>query len=78
MKVKMTKAKIYKYLIPFIIFSTLVYALTEEEMEIAANLEFFQEYEMIEREDFQEVIVDSKAADQKEDIKVDLGIGEEP
>ena len=77
----MTKAKILKYLIPFIVFSTLVYALTEEEMEIAANLEFFQDYEIIERDDFQEAVVDSKAADQPvkdDEMKIDLGIGEEP
>lgn len=73
----MTKAKLFKYLIPFIVFSTLVYALTEEEMAIAANLEFFQEYEMIERDDFQEVYAESKKIEQSEqDIKIDPRKGE--
>lgn len=52
------KAKALKILLPFILFSGLVYALTAQEMEIAANLEFFEEYEIIERDDFQEVYVD--------------------
>jgi len=52
------KAKAIKILLPLILFSGLVYALTAQEMEIAANLEFFEEYEIIERDDFQEVYVD--------------------
>lgn len=63
------KAKILKILIPILLFSSLVYALTQEEMEIAANLEFFQEYEIIERDDFQEVYVDKIDEEQKARIK---------
>lgn len=46
-------------------------------MAIAANLEFFQEYEMIERDDFQEVYAESKKIEQSEqDIKIDPRKGE--
>lgn len=41
------------------IISALAWALTEEEKQIAANLDFFTEYEIIERDDFQEIYVDS-------------------
>lgn len=41
------------------VISAIAWALTEEEKQIAANLDFFTEYEIIERDDFQEIYVDS-------------------